>query len=91
MEEATGGAGSPNQFEQNPRLAPVQTDHGVTSGMTNNYLYLILALKSPPKEDHKPHLHNTMHVQAPLLKVHVRPDARLDTYDDKASLSKYSP
>ena len=45
-----------DQFEHNPRLTPAQMDPGVTSGI--NCLYLIVILKSPPKEEHKPHLHN---------------------------------
>ena len=48
----------PEQLELNPRLTSAQTDHGVTSRMTDNYLYLIMILKSPPKEDPQPHLHS---------------------------------
>ena len=48
----------PDQFELNPWCTPTPVCHGVTSRMTDNYLYLIIILKSPPKEEHKPHLHN---------------------------------
>lgn len=39
----------PDQFEHNPRLPPVQMDHGITSRMTDVYLYLIY-LKSTQGE-----------------------------------------
>ena len=51
-----------DQFELNPGLTPAQMDHGVTSGMANYYLYLILILKSPSKGEHKPHLHNIQYI-----------------------------
>ena len=44
------------QFELNPCLTPMQMDQTVTQGVTGNYTYLITILKSPPKEEDKPHL-----------------------------------
>lgn len=54
--------GRPDQFELNSWLMPVQKDPAVTSRMTDNYLYLILMLTSPPQEGCKPHLQNTQKI-----------------------------
>ena len=45
-------------FELNPRF----TQLGVTFGMTYNHLYLIVILKSPPKEDQETGLHDVQHL-----------------------------
>lgn len=58
LRKSSGVPDHPDQFELITQLSPTQMDHGVTSGMTNNYLYLIIVLKSLPKMEHKPHLHN---------------------------------
>lgn len=50
------GPDHPDKFELNPWISPAQMDHGVTSGMTNKDLYLIIILTSPPKEKHKTYL-----------------------------------
>lgn len=89
-EEATGGGGHPDRVEQNPRLAPVQVDHKGPLGWRTITFNPLLAIKPPWKEEHKPHLHSIQY-SAPLLRVHVWPDAHLDTYDDKTALPEYSP
>ena len=47
-------SGSPDHFEFKFQLRPMQVDQGVT----HSYLYLIVILKSLPKEEHKLHYHN---------------------------------
>ena len=57
--KSSGGPNHPEQFEFNPQLTPAQKDDEVTYGMPSSYLYLIIILKYPPKEEHKSHSHNT--------------------------------
>lgn len=56
--------------------------------MISNYLDLIIILKSLPKEEHKPHLHNIQCVDR-HVSIRYMHDL-LPTYSDRSSLSKYS-
>ena len=85
----TGGLDHPYQFKPNPQFTSVQMDHEVSSRMTHNYLYLIIILKSPPKEEHKPHLHNIQCMYSHVLK-HMYGLLVASTHSPKPSLSKYS-
>lgn len=48
----------PDQAELNSPHTAVQKDLGGNCRMTDSYLNLIIILKSSPKEEQKPHLHN---------------------------------
>ena len=68
----------------------VQINHRVTSGKTSNYLYLIIIIKSPPKEEHTVHLPN-IHCMYRHVALRCMCDLMpTSIYHDKASLSEYS-
>ena len=62
----------------------------MTSRMTNNCLYLIIMLKSQPKEEHKPHSQNIQCVQSHVSLRRMWDLWPSSPYSDKASLSKNS-
>ena len=52
------GPDHPDQFEHNLPTQSVQMNHGVTPGLMDLYLYLIIILPPLPKAEHRPHLHS---------------------------------
>ena len=60
LTRSPAGPDNPDQFEDDPQLVTTQMDHGATSRVTDNYLYPIIILKSPSKEEYNPHLHNSL-------------------------------
>lgn len=65
-------------------------DHGVTTGITGTYLFLIIILNSLPKEKHKPHLHTIERMYRHVSLRHMGGLKTTSTYNDKASLPLYS-
>lgn len=68
----------------------VQMDHGVTSGMTYNYLYFVIILDPPPQEEAQPHLHTMQCMYSHVSLRHMCDLVPASTQDDKAPLSRYS-
>ena len=58
-------------FALNPRLIPMQMDDWVNSWSEDSYLDPRVIPKSPPKGEHKPHLHNTQRMYGSVLLRHV--------------------
>lgn len=55
-----------------------------------SYLYLIIVLKSPPKEKRPPHLHNIWCICSSVSSWHTCTLTSASTYSDKAPLSNSS-
>ena len=60
------------------------------SEVTHGYLHLIRILKSLPKEDHKPHLHNTQWMYRHVSLRHMYHLCPTSTCNDKAPLFQCS-
>lgn len=72
---------------------PLQMNYGVTPRITDDYIYLVIILKTLLKEEYKPHLHDIKCVYRHVTLRHIHDLMQCMTFstnDDKALLSKYS-
>ena len=84
------GPDHPDQLELNLRFMTLQTDLGMSSRMSDNYVYLIIILKPLPKLEHQSHSHNTHCVYMQVSLRHVCDLMPTSMSHDQASPPKYS-